>query len=111
MESRIVRLLQIFSAKLVLEVFGGAGAIWGFSEAVGLRKPDTLWFWRPCALVFGAIFFIRWMMQIQDYLVETRGKMLSADSETLALTEKQQEETSSYGSAEDGTGKGVNIIV
>lgn len=68
----MVRLVQIFSAKLVLEVFGGAGAIWGFSEAVTLRTPDTIWFWRPCALIFGVIFFVRWMMQIQDYLVEMK---------------------------------------
>eukprot|EP00584_Thalassiosira_punctigera_P003656 CAMPEP_0172536268 /NCGR_PEP_ID=MMETSP1067-20121228/8063_1 /TAXON_ID=265564 ORGANISM="Thalassiosira punctigera, Strain Tpunct2005C2" /NCGR_SAMPLE_ID=MMETSP1067 /ASSEMBLY_ACC=CAM_ASM_000444 /LENGTH=66 /DNA_ID=CAMNT_0013321307 /DNA_START=101 /DNA_END=298 /DNA_ORIENTATION=+ len=55
-----LRLYQIFTAKLVLEVMGGAGAIWGFSEAVGLRVASTVWFWRPCALVVGAIFFMRW---------------------------------------------------
>lgn len=69
----ITRLLQTFSAKLVLEVFGGAGAIWGFSEVIGLRRPETIWFWRPFALTFGMIFFVRWIMQIQDYIiVETR---------------------------------------
>jgi hypothetical protein len=66
----IIRLLQIFSARLVLEVFGGAGAIWGFSEAIGLRTPETVWFWRPCALIVGVIFFVRWCMQIQDYVFE-----------------------------------------
>ena len=29
-EGTFLRLLQIFSARLVLEVFGGGGAIWGF---------------------------------------------------------------------------------
>ena len=67
---QFIRLLQIFSAKLVLEVFGGAGAIWGFSEAMTFRVPSTVWFWRPTALTFGAIFFVRWIMQIQDYVVE-----------------------------------------
>lgn len=67
---KILRLLQIFSAKLVLEVFGGAGAIWGFSEAIGLRVSSTIWFWRPCALTVGAIFFVRWISQIQDYVTE-----------------------------------------
>mmetsp|Transcript_6995 Transcript_6995/g.10480 ORF Transcript_6995/g.10480 Transcript_6995/m.10480 type:complete len:102 (-) Transcript_6995:44-349(-) len=67
-----LRLYQIFSAKLVLEVFGGAGAIWGFSEAVGLRVPSTVWFWRPCALTFGAIFFVRWLMQIQDHIADEK---------------------------------------
>ena len=66
------RVIQIFSAKLVLEVFGGAGAIWGFSEAVGLRNKNTEWFWRPCALVFGVVFFIRWILQIRDYLHEEK---------------------------------------
>jgi len=51
-------------------VFGGAGAIWGFSEAVGLRVPSTVWFWRPAALTFGAIFFARWILQVQDYVAE-----------------------------------------
>lgn len=70
----ITDLLRIFSAKLVLEVFGGAGAIWGFSEAVGLRTHFTVWFWRPTALVVGAIFFARWILQIVDFIEESRGK-------------------------------------
>ena len=65
-----IRLLQIFSAKLVLEVFGASGAIWGFSEAIGLRVESTTWFWRPCALSFGGIFFARWCSQIQNYIAE-----------------------------------------
>mmetsp|Transcript_11860 Transcript_11860/g.17791 ORF Transcript_11860/g.17791 Transcript_11860/m.17791 type:complete len:118 (-) Transcript_11860:202-555(-) len=69
------RLAEIFSAKLVLEVFGGGGAIWGFSEAIGLRVPHTVWFWRPCALTFGAIFFVRWLMQIRDYMDDNNMEM------------------------------------
>ena len=69
---QFIRLLQVFSAKIVLEVFGGAGAIWGFSEAIGFRVPSTVWFWRPTALTFGAIFFIRWIMQIQDFVIEAK---------------------------------------
>lgn len=68
------RCAEIFSAKLVLEVFGGAGAIWGFSEAVGFRTPATVWFWRPCALTFGVIFFFRWLMQINDFIDEKMNK-------------------------------------
>ena len=66
----MIRLAQVFSAKLVLEVFGGAGAIWGFSEAVGLRVPNTVWFWRPAALAIGAIFFVRWLLQMEDFALE-----------------------------------------
>ena len=70
MNDKTLRLFQIFSAKLVLEVFGGGGAIWGFSEALGLRTSASVWFWRPCALSFGAIFFVRWLMQICEYMAE-----------------------------------------
>jgi len=62
--------LEIFCARLVLEVFGGAGAIWGFSEATGLRTDDTVWFWRPAALTVGAVFFSRWLLQIRDFMTE-----------------------------------------
>lgn len=66
------RLFQIFSAKLVLEVFGGAGAIWGFSEALTLRNPDTVFYWRPIALFIGFVFFCRWLCQIKDYLLDVK---------------------------------------
>lgn len=69
-KDQLIRLAQVFSAKLVLEVFGGAGAIWGFSEAVGLRVPHTVWFWRPAALTIGAIFFVRWLLQMEDFALE-----------------------------------------
>mmetsp|Transcript_5938 Transcript_5938/g.11221 ORF Transcript_5938/g.11221 Transcript_5938/m.11221 type:complete len:109 (+) Transcript_5938:113-439(+) len=68
--SLILQCVQTFSAKLVLEVFGGGGAIWGFSEAIGLRDSSTVWFWRPFALVVATIFFARWIKQLQEYLVE-----------------------------------------
>jgi len=64
------RLLQVYSAKLVLEVFGGGGAIWGFSEVLTLRRPETQEFWRFNASVAGFIFFIRFSMQIFDALIE-----------------------------------------
>jgi len=65
-----VRLLQIFFAKLVLEVFGGAGAIWGFSEVCTLRRPETQELWRWIALTIGGIFFVRMLCQIRDYIFE-----------------------------------------
>lgn len=34
-EGTVRRLLQIFSARLVLEVWGGGGAIWGFRYVKG----------------------------------------------------------------------------
>ncbi|KAL7545404.1 hypothetical protein ACHAWF_008764 [Thalassiosira exigua] len=76
----ILQFFHIFSAKLVLEVFGGAGAIWGFSEAVGLRVPSTVWFWRPCALAVGAVFFVRWLSQVQEYIQEEDVHLFSKDA-------------------------------
>jgi hypothetical protein len=61
-----LRLLQVFSARLVLEVFGGVGAIWGCSEAVGLRHSGNVWFWRPAALLVGMTFLGRWISQLKE---------------------------------------------
>jgi len=63
-----IRFAQIFSARLVLEVFGGGGAIWGFSEVITFRNPKTQESWRFNAQVAGLIFFIRFLLQISDYL-------------------------------------------
>jgi hypothetical protein len=60
-------LLQEFVAKLVLEVFGGGGAIWGFSEVCGLRtkETDSIRFWRSVAISVAVLFGVRWFRQIQ----------------------------------------------
>ncbi|KAL7545860.1 hypothetical protein ACHAWF_009215 [Thalassiosira exigua] len=93
--SQLLQFFHLFSAKLVLEVFGGAGAIWGFSEAVGLRVPSTVWFWRPCALAVGAIFFARWMSQVQEYIQEEdvrffAKKAVSTVDEEVALAPRKE---------------------
>mmetsp|Transcript_14365 Transcript_14365/g.20384 ORF Transcript_14365/g.20384 Transcript_14365/m.20384 type:complete len:129 (+) Transcript_14365:198-584(+) len=65
---KILHLLHIFTADLILQVFGGAGAIWGFSEVLGLRTPETVWFWRPTAQFIGAVFFARWILQLDAHI-------------------------------------------
>lgn len=72
-----VNFLEIFFARLVLEVLGAAGAIWGFSEAVGFRTSLTVWFWRPASLFTGAVFFFRWLLQIRDFMKDHRHEMSS----------------------------------
>merc|ERR1712071_66429 len=67
-----VRFAQVFSATIVLQVFGGGGAIWGFSEAATFRVPATQTHWRHIALTVGAIFFARWLMQAKDFILEAR---------------------------------------
>ena len=65
-----VVLFQTFAAKLLLEVCGAAGCIWGFSEIVGLRNDDTLRFWRPCAIAACCVFFCRWLLQFRAAVSE-----------------------------------------
>jgi hypothetical protein len=46
------------------------GASWGTSEILGLRVASNVWFWRPCALIVGVIFLVRWINQVREYVVE-----------------------------------------
>jgi len=78
-----LRFVQIFSAKLVLEVFGGGGAIWGFSEVLTLRNPNTQETWRLYASIVAAIFFVRFILQTKDYISEIYGKKNTIDSERI----------------------------
>lgn len=78
-EKSWIRYVQIFAARMVLEVFGGGGAIWGFSESLTLRVPQTQEFWRFNAAVVGAIFFVRWMLQSKDYITEMYGQTVLFD--------------------------------
>ena len=75
------RLLQTFSAKLILEVMGGAGAVWGFSEVVGLRNESNWWFWRPVAKLIGLIFLARWSLQLRSKIREVRRRRRSTDDD------------------------------
>jgi hypothetical protein len=68
------QLLTEFGPKLILEVMGGAGAVWGFSEIVGLRTSATLWFWRPCAATVGLAFFVRFLHQLASAWKTTHGR-------------------------------------
>jgi hypothetical protein len=63
-------LVQEFGAKLVLEVFGGGGAIWGFSEVCGLRtnQAESIRFWRSVAISVAVVFGARWIRQLQQAL-------------------------------------------
>ena len=58
-------LFSTFVRKLILEVCGAAGAVWGFSECVGLRTNENVWFWRHLSLLVFVIFFIRWLRHLQ----------------------------------------------
>ena len=51
-----------------MSLLSAVGAIWGFSEVVGFRTPETVWFWRPTAQFFGAVFFARWVLELNTHL-------------------------------------------
>lgn len=50
--------------KVILEVFGAAGAIWGFSQIIMLRIEETVDFWRAVAIVTLVGFTIRWLLNV-----------------------------------------------
>lgn len=92
-------LLSIFCVKLILEVFGSAGAIWGFSEACGFRTTyNSIWLWRPIALSVGIIFAIRWILQIIDHCCcyyqcnKTITNLMQMDQQPNPLQGKNEEE-------------------
>jgi hypothetical protein len=67
----ILSFVCTYATKFILEVFGGGGAMWGFSEACGLRTPaNSVWFWRPIALSVSFLFGLRWLYQLY-YDLET----------------------------------------
>lgn len=66
-------LCTTFAAKFVLEVLGGAGAIWGSSEVLALRTPENeAAVFRPLAAAVGTLFFFRWCWQLYSTLQKRR---------------------------------------
>ena len=59
--------VQLYASKFVLQVLGGAGAVWGSAEVVTFRTPSTTTEWRLASIVVGCIFLIRWIFQISAY--------------------------------------------
>jgi hypothetical protein len=82
---KVLQIIHTFGANLILQVFGGAGAIWGFSEVIGLRTPSTVWFWRPAAQFFGAVFFARWVLELSSHLEKEDLKLFGRSSSALPL--------------------------
>ena len=63
-----LELMLTFGAKFVLEVLGGAGAVWGSSEVLLLRTSANVHVWRPISIFFGSLFFLRWCSQFATAL-------------------------------------------
>lgn len=95
--SQWIRLLQIFSARMVSDVFGSGGAIWSFSQAAGVRNPDnSLDFWKPISLSVGFIFLFRWIYQIVCFVQQSKEQ----------TEEKQQSSKGVLGQLMYGSGDG-----
>ena len=53
-------ILYLSIVKLILEVFGASGAVWGFAEVLTLRNSETIEFWRWVCVAVAIVFFIRY---------------------------------------------------
>jgi hypothetical protein len=60
---RLLSGIHIYCARLVLEVFGSVGAIWGSMQVLGLRTSDNESYWRVLASLVGAAFLMRLVWQ------------------------------------------------
>ena len=100
---KILNLLHVFTADLILQVFGGAGAIWGFSEVLGLRTPETVWFWRPTAQFIGAVFFARWVLQLDAHIKEEKIELFPKQSNRFQKLEVSTDHEEQAGLVETPT--------
>ena len=57
--------------KMILEVFGASGAVWGFSEVLTYRNEDTIEFWRYVCVAVALIFFIRYVIVMYTFSKKT----------------------------------------
>lgn len=85
--TKILAWCEVLFVRFLLVVLGAIGAVWGFSEIVTLRTPETNYIWRPVSLVFGAIFFVRWILQTIEYGLglwdEDTNSMHNSDDDSL----------------------------
>ena len=82
-------IISIYTMKFILEVLGSGGAIWGFSEACGLRNSSNIWLWRPIALFVCMVFSIRWFYQLYQELYNQQPQefhIMDKDRDILPLT-------------------------
>lgn len=93
---KVIDWFEILIAKLILEVFGAAGAIWGFSQIIMLRTEDTINFWRAASIATMIIFTLRWLVLLKEFVSLEREAYKDArrnsDTVTRDDLEKQDSE-------------------
>ena len=57
---------MLLPTTLLLDVLGGAGAVWGCAEAFALRDACNNDQWRIVCTVVGALCLVRWLLQRCD---------------------------------------------
>ena len=64
----LLRWIEAFIVTLILEVFGAVGAVWGFSEIVTVRNPETNKVWRSISAAVGLVFLVRWIIHLIKFV-------------------------------------------
>ena len=86
----ILRWYEILVVELIIGVFGAVGAVWGFSEIVTLRNPETTKIWRPIAIGVGVIFLVRWILHLIIFIQSER-ESVAAKSQVQADETRSEE--------------------
>ena len=109
---RLLVSARLFATKLILEVFGGGGAVWGFSEALGLRTSRTQEFWRVIALAVASVFLFRWLFQLRDHLSGNESTRLKEEISMMSSNFENDDLALDTDLATDGTdyGSGSRVV-
>jgi len=58
----LYNLLLKYVPSFHLEVIGAGGAVWGFSEMIGLRDNENVLLWRVISVGVTILFLFRWII-------------------------------------------------
>jgi len=89
----------LFAVRFVLEVLGSGGAVWGCTEAIGIRTTDNHEWWRYCAQAATIVFFVRWMHQMLLLLflqttTTTTTIIDDGNDDTICIIQKKRKDNS-----------------
>ena len=90
-QTAILPWTEVLVTKFVLEVCGAAGAVWGCAEIATIRDASeaSTRRWRALALAVGAVFLLRWMVQVHHYAQDQTESPLVTEPPRLQRTKTQ----------------------